>query len=98
MPDADLVPIATFGTLSEAEVARSILESEGIEGVLQDEPLASLMPPVAFANGGLTLKVAAEDAERAREALSVPDDADADGDPDADALAEPEASGEGAGI
>lgn len=94
----DLVPIATFGTLSEAEVARSLLDAEGIEGVLQDEPLASLMPPVAFANGGLTVKVAAEDADRAREILSAPDDADAAADPDAEALAEPEASGDGAGI
>jgi hypothetical protein len=90
----DLVSVASFDTFSEAEVARSLLEAEGIEVVMQDQPLASLLPPVALASGGLTLLVAPEEAERAREVLAAPDDAEADGDPDAEAIPEPEASGE----
>jgi hypothetical protein len=94
----DLVTVATFDTLAEAEIARGLLQAEGIEVVLQDQPLASLLPPVAFANGGLALKVAPDELERARECLETPDDADVDGDPDAEALGAPEASGDGAGI
>jgi Putative prokaryotic signal transducing protein len=92
--DLDLVPVASYDSLSEAEVARSLLDAEGIDVVVQDQPLASLLPPVALANGGLTLLVAPDELERAREVLAAPDDAEADGDPDAEALAEPEASGE----
>jgi hypothetical protein len=71
--DRPLVPIATYENLSEAEVAKSLLDAEGIEVVIRDQPLASLLPPIALANGGLTLLVAADDAEEAREVLSKPD-------------------------
>lgn len=73
LDDRPLVPIATFENLSEAEVAKSLLDAEGIEVVIQDQPLASLLPPIALANGGLTLLVAADDAEEAREVLAKPD-------------------------
>jgi len=74
--DRDLVAIASFENLSQAEVARSVLGAEGISVVIRDEPLASLLPPLAMANGGLTLLVAEEDAERAREVLATPDSAE----------------------
>ncbi|HET6440264.1 MAG TPA: DUF2007 domain-containing protein [Anaeromyxobacter sp.] len=77
--DRDLVAIASFENLSQAEVARSVLAAEGISVVVRDEPLASLLPPVAMANGGLTLLVAPEDAERAREVLATPDSAEEPG-------------------
>jgi hypothetical protein len=93
----DLVPIATYENLSEAEVARSVLAAEGIPAVLRDEPLASLLPPVALANGGLTLLVAPEEADLAREVLAPPDDTDVEADPEADRLVEPEASGDAPG-
>jgi hypothetical protein len=94
--DRDLVAVAVFDSLSEAEVARSLLEAEGIEVAMRDQPLASLLPPVALANGGLALLVAPEDAEVAREVLAQPDDAEADADAPDDDTAEPEASGESA--
>ncbi|MGC4000155.1 MAG: hypothetical protein QM767_23060 [Anaeromyxobacter sp.] len=40
---------------------------------MQDKPLASLLPPVALANGGLALLVSADEAEKAREVLASPD-------------------------
>ncbi|HTN52709.1 MAG TPA: DUF2007 domain-containing protein [Anaeromyxobacter sp.] len=92
--ELDLVAIASFETLSEAEVARSLLEAEGIEAVFRDQPLASLLPPVAFANGGLTLLVAPDDAERARDVLASPDLADAEADAEDEEAVAPEASGE----
>lgn len=94
----DLVTVASFDTLSEAEIARGLLEAEGIEAVLQDEPLASLLPPVAFANGGLALKVAQDELERAREILAPPAEGDVQPEPEPEAggtLTAPEASGDG---
>lgn len=77
LEDKDLVAIASFENLSEAEVARSLLAAEGISVAIRDQPLASLLPPVALANGGLTLLVAEDEAERAREVLAKPDSAEA---------------------
>lgn len=77
LEDKDLVAIASFENLSEAEVARSLLAAEGISVAIRDQPLASLLPPVALANGGLTLLVAEDEAERAREVLAMPDSAEA---------------------
>ena len=76
LDDKDLVPVASFENLSEAEVARSVLAAEGIAAVIRDEPLASLLPPVALANGGLTLLVAEDEVERARDVLRSPDSAE----------------------
>ncbi len=73
LDDRPLVPIATYENLSEAEVAKSLLSAEGIEVVIRDQPLASLLPPIALANGGLTLLVAEDDAAEAREVLAKPD-------------------------
>ena len=76
LDNRDLVPVATFDHLSEAEVARCLLGAEGIAAVMKDEPLATLLPPVALANGGLTLLVAEDELERAREVLARPDSAE----------------------
>lgn len=76
LEDRDLVAIASFENLSEAEVARSLLAAEGIAVAIRDQPLASLLPAVALANGGLTLLVADDEAERAREVLTRPDSAE----------------------
>jgi hypothetical protein len=76
LDDRDLVPIASFENLSEAEVARSLLAAEGIAVVIRDQPLASLLPAIALANGGLTLLVAEDEVARAREVLAKPDSAE----------------------
>ena len=76
LDDKDLVAVASFENLSEAEVAKSLLAAEGIAVVIRDQPLASLLPPVALANGGLTLLVAEDEADRAREVLAQPDSAE----------------------
>ena len=76
LEDRDLVAIASFENLSEAEVARSLLAAEGISAVFRDQPLASLLPPMALANGGIVLCVAEDEVERARGALASPDSAE----------------------
>lgn len=77
LDDRPLVPIATFENLSEAEVAKSLLTAEGIAVVIRDQPLASLIPPIALANGGLTLLVSEDEVARAREVLASPDSTEA---------------------
>jgi hypothetical protein len=67
---SDLVLVATFNLLSEAEVARSVLAAHGIATVIQDRGLASMLPPVAFTTGGVKLLVAPEDAGKAKDLLS----------------------------
>lgn len=86
LDDRELVAVASFETLSDAEMARGLLGAEGIAVVLRDQPLASLLPAVALANGGLTLLVAEDEVERAREVLAKPDSAEAA--PDEGAAAE----------
>ncbi|HYD39976.1 MAG TPA: DUF2007 domain-containing protein [Anaeromyxobacter sp.] len=77
LENKDLVAVGTFENLSEAEVALSLLAAEGIAAVIKDQPLASLLPPVAFANGGLTVLVSEDEVERAREVLAQPDSTEA---------------------
>ncbi|HVO20803.1 MAG TPA: DUF2007 domain-containing protein [Anaeromyxobacter sp.] len=76
LDDKDLVAVASFENLSEAEVAKSLLAAEGIAVVIRDQPLASLLPAVALANGGLTLLVSEDEVDRAREVLAKPDSAE----------------------
>ncbi len=76
LDDRDLVAVASFENLSDAEMAKMMLAAEGIAVVIQDQPLASLLPAVALANGGLTLYVAEDEAEKAREVLAKPDSAE----------------------
>ena len=73
LDDKELVAIASFENLSEAEMAKVLLAAEGITVVIRDQPLASLLPAVALANGGLTLLVAADQVDLAREVLAKPD-------------------------
>ncbi len=77
LENKDLVAVGTFENLSEAEVALSLLSAEGIAAVIKDQPLASLLPPIAFANGGLTVLVSEDEVERAREVLTQPDSTEA---------------------
>ncbi len=71
--DRALAVVASFENLSQAEVARTLLAAEGIEAVIRDQPLASLLPAVVLANGGVTLLVPEDQVDRAREALSNPE-------------------------
>jgi len=64
------VQIKTYRYLHEAELAKSVLESEGIQSFIDNE----LMSTINWAYTswfGIGLKVYAENAEKAREILSV---------------------------
>lgn len=75
--------VATFNDLTQAQGARSALQSAGIASFLRDENTGSIDWGLMPAMGGLRLQVHSADLERAREVLAALA-------PDADALDDPE--------
>ncbi|HEV2845756.1 MAG TPA: DUF2007 domain-containing protein [Thermoanaerobaculia bacterium] len=65
-----LETVATFTDLTQAQSARSALESAEIENYLQDEATGSIDWGLMPALGGLRLQVKSADAARAREILA----------------------------
>jgi ketosteroid isomerase-like protein len=66
--DLDLITVASFSDLPEAELAKERLESEGMRAFVLHEATAGVLP---FLNtgGGVQVQVMAADAPRARELL-----------------------------
>jgi len=73
MDAEDLVTVASFRTVPEAELAKELLENEGISSFLGNEMAAGLMPFLTPDLGGITLQVQQKDAPRARDVLAVPE-------------------------
>jgi hypothetical protein len=67
-----LVTVRRYRDLSEAIVARSVLEASGIASFLQNENLIRLDWPVSNAIGGIRLQVDASDEAAAIELLNQP--------------------------
>jgi len=63
----DLVTVRTFGSLAEAELAKGLMDSEGIESFLFDENMGRLY--WMNVTGGVKLRVDAENAEAANRLL-----------------------------
>ncbi|WP_394847779.1 DUF2007 domain-containing protein [Pendulispora brunnea] len=72
MDAEDLVVVASFRTAPEAELAKELLENEGISAFLGNEMAAGLMPFLTPDLGGITLQVQQKDVPRAREVLTPP--------------------------
>ncbi|HZN56355.1 MAG TPA: DUF2007 domain-containing protein [Candidatus Polarisedimenticolaceae bacterium] len=64
----DPVIIRTFNDRGEAEIARALLEAEGIAAALAADDMGQNTPPLDF-SFGVQLVVEGADAERARELL-----------------------------
>jgi Putative prokaryotic signal transducing protein len=64
-----LVTVREFRDLPEALLAKSVLDSEGIESYLFDENMIRLDWFLSYALGGIKLRVKEEDAKEARELL-----------------------------
>ena len=60
--------VRTFADRGEAEIARSLLEAEGIPAAVPAEERGGLTPPEEFSSG-VQLVVEAGDVERARDLL-----------------------------
>jgi hypothetical protein len=68
----ELVTLRRYRDLSEAIVARSLLESAGITAYLREENLVRLDWQISNAVGGIRLQVEAADAQAAAEFLAQP--------------------------
>jgi DNA-directed RNA polymerase subunit RPC12/RpoP len=77
-PDDDLVIIARFSSLPEAEGARSALESAGIEAFLADENTVGVNWLYSNALGGMRLYVNGENAADASRILGLESDSTED--------------------
>ena len=69
-PD-DLVTVASFPDVPEAQLAKERLELEGIQAFVVDALTAGVMPYLTGSTGGVRLQVTSKDAERAREVLGT---------------------------
>src|SRR4051812_44368045 len=63
-----LVTLTTFRTAHDAQLAKAVLEDEGVTAILGDENITSIAPYTSPT--GVKLQVAAEDADRADEILN----------------------------
>src|SRR5690606_14037290 len=87
---SQLVTVATFVTPLEAELVRARLDEAGVEAFVADAELVTADWTMSNAIGGVKVRVAVEDAERARAVLSEPveEPEDYEGPTEAEALAQ----------
>jgi hypothetical protein len=69
MPGEGPLVVATFALPTHAEMARELLERNGIDARLRDQGFIGVHPWLSNAVGGVKLVVSADDAELAREIL-----------------------------
>ena len=67
----DLVTVASFPDVAEAELAKERLELEGIRAFVIDAQTAGVMPFLTSATGGVRVQVEPQDVERAKEILAA---------------------------
>lgn len=68
--DDELIVIRTCTSLQEAELVKSVLESEQIHAEIPDEYAAGVQPFYGTMLGGIRVLVGAKDLERAEELLN----------------------------
>jgi hypothetical protein len=68
MNTSDLIAVATFPSVADAQIARGVLDEAGIESMLRSDNAGGMYPAL----GGTELLVRAEDLARAAEALHSP--------------------------
>jgi hypothetical protein len=67
----ELVTVATYPDVAEAQLAKERLELEGIRAFVVDAQTAGVMPFLTSSTGGVRVQVDSRDAERAREILGT---------------------------
>ena len=65
MKASDLIVVDTFPSVADAQIAKGLLDDEGIESLIRSDNAGGMYPALA----GAELLVRAEDADRAKEAL-----------------------------
>ena len=72
MPQSNLVVVQSYGTEGEAEVAKGILESSGIDAMIQADTAGRMREHLAWSGLGHRVLVREEDAVAARSLLGLP--------------------------
>jgi Putative prokaryotic signal transducing protein len=77
MDHSKLVLVQAFGSQGEADLAKSMLESAGIDALIQADTAGGMRPHIAWSGLGFRVLVREEDAAEARDVLKPPDQAPA---------------------
>jgi Putative prokaryotic signal transducing protein len=72
MPQNNLVVVQSYGTEGEAEIVKGVLESSGIEAMIQADTAGRMREHLAWSGLGHRLLVREEDAAAARSILCLP--------------------------
>lgn len=72
MSQSDLVVVQSYGTEGEAEVAKGVLESSGIDAMIQADTAGRMRQHLAWSGLGHRVLVREEDAAAARSLLALP--------------------------
>jgi hypothetical protein len=72
MSQSDLVVVQSYATEGEAEVAKGVLESSGIDGIIQADTAGRMREHLAWSGLGHRVLVREEDAAAARNLLALP--------------------------
>lgn len=73
MPSHNLVVVHTYLSQADADLAKSVLDSAGIEAMTTADTAGRMRDHLAWSGAGFQLLVREEDAADARALLSVPD-------------------------
>lgn len=73
MKKNELVVVHTFASQSEAEIAKTALESAGIVVMIQADTIGGMRPHVGWSTGGFQLLVREDDAVEAKKILDGPE-------------------------
>jgi hypothetical protein len=74
MSQDDLVVVQAYATEGEAEIAKGILESSGIDAMIQADTAGRMREHLAWSGLGHRVLVRQEDADEARRLLAPPQD------------------------
>ena len=72
MDQSKLVVVQAFGSQVAADLAKSELESAGIDSTIQADTVGGMRPHIAWSGFGFRVLVREEDAATARELLPAP--------------------------
>jgi hypothetical protein len=72
MSQSDLVVVQSYATEGEAEVAKGVLESSGIDAMIQADTAGRMREHLAWSGLGHRVLVRVEDAAAARSLLALP--------------------------
>jgi hypothetical protein len=72
MSQSDLVVVQSYATEAEAEVAKGVLESEGIDAMIQADTAGRMREHLAWSGLGHRVLVREEDVAAARSVLAFP--------------------------